>query len=331
MIGTIRESVGSVFSGIKETIGGMIGTIRESVGSVFSGIKETIGGMIGTIRESVGSVFSGAKETIGGVVGTIRESIGSVFSGIKETIGGVTGTIRETIGNVFSGVKETIGGVIGTIRERIGSVFSGIKETIGGVWNGLKETVGGLFSGAKEMFSGIFGKKNGNRAARPGLRSETQTKAGKQALDDSTAQKVVTGQETESAFHSDMQERGLEMSMDPTFGPSLMSRQTEWMDSRSGMQKAKANPVNGKMAVMAAAMMMNLDAGWAQSPDKVAMTEPEPLRSAAVEQVVPGKPAGRQFAKFCDKVEIILPQGTPEEHVDILLNELMRRINDAVE
>ncbi|MCH5243410.1 MAG: hypothetical protein J1F29_00730, partial [Lentimicrobiaceae bacterium] len=55
------------------------------------------------------------------------------------------------------------------------------------------------------------------------------------------------------------------------------------------------------------------------------------LQPATLEQKKHERLAALQFAKFCDKMEIILPQGTPQEHVDILLNELMRRINDAVE
>ncbi|MDE6694536.1 MAG: hypothetical protein K2J57_01735, partial [Bacteroidales bacterium] len=56
----------------------------------------------------------------------------------------------------------------------------------------------------------------------------------------------------------------------------------------------------------------------------------EPIQPTAAEQAATGNRIQRMFQKFCDKVEIILPQGTPEEHVDILLNELMRRINNAV-
>ena len=56
----------------------------------------------------------------------------------------------------------------------------------------------------------------------------------------------------------------------------------------------------------------------------------EPIQPTAAEQAATGNRIQRMFQKFCDKVEIILPQGTPEEQADILLNELMRRINHAV-
>ena len=54
------------------------------------------------------------------------------------------------------------------------------------------------------------------------------------------------------------------------------------------------------------------------------------IQPTAAEQAATGNRIQRMFQKFCDKVEIILPQGTPEEQADILLNELMRRINHAV-
>ena len=38
-----------------------------------------------------------------------------------------------------------------------------------------------------------------------------------------------------------------------------------------------------------------------------------------------------RFEKFCERVEINMPQGTTDSQVDYLLSELMRRINDAVE
>lgn len=41
--------------------------------------------------------------------------------------------------------------------------------------------------------------------------------------------------------------------------------------------------------------------------------------------------AGIYVAKFCDKVEINVPAGTTERQVETILDELMRRINDAVE
>ncbi len=40
--------------------------------------------------------------------------------------------------------------------------------------------------------------------------------------------------------------------------------------------------------------------------------------------------ATARFERFCDRVDIHLPAGTPGEQAELLLNELMRRINDAV-
>ena len=61
----------------------------------------------------------------------------------------------------------------------------------------------------------------------------------------------------------------------------------------------------------------------------------EPVRPASRIASVE-RPAGREgktvsFAKFCDRVEITVPAGTTSDQVETILNELMRRLNDALD
>ncbi|MDE5703737.1 MAG: hypothetical protein K2H70_02820, partial [Bacteroidales bacterium] len=87
------------------------------------------------------------------------------------------------------------------------------------------------------------------------------------------------------------------------------------------------------MAVTASASMPLAAQVVPVSPAPVELSRPAPLAIAPVERPEARGNGGKtvQFAKFCDKIEITVPAGTTSGQVDAILNELMRRINDAVE
>lgn len=95
--------------------------------------------------------------------------------------------------------------------------------------------------------------------------------------------------------------------------------------AQSGANIEAVRPV---AAPIAASTIMPVAAQWDANI--------EAIRPAVAPIAAIDRPAAREgktvnFAKFCDKVEINVPSGTTREQVDTILNELMRRINDAVD
>ena len=91
--------------------------------------------------------------------------------------------------------------------------------------------------------------------------------------------------------------------------------------------------VGGPIASLSAAglaMGMNVMPVQASEATQLNMEQPRVL-SARTENTPSETRTGARFEKFCDYVEINLPQGSTGEQAELLLNELMRRINDAVE
>ena len=94
------------------------------------------------------------------------------------------------------------------------------------------------------------------------------------------------------------------------------------------------------VAKIAACSALLLSSGQATTgmPVPAPYPMPHPLQMPVIQPVngtaaqagrKPGNAA--RFEKFCERIEINMPQGTTDSQVDYLLSELMRRINDAVE
>ena len=97
----------------------------------------------------------------------------------------------------------------------------------------------------------------------------------------------------------------------------------------SNVKESVSGPI-ASLSTAGLAMGMNVMPVQASEATQLSMEPPRAL-SARTENTSSETRTGARFEKFCDYVEINLPQGSAGEQAELLLNELMRRINDAVE
>ena len=229
------------------------------------------------------------------IFSTLADRLETFWNGFKNTareaFGKAKETVSHTVTNVVNNVRESVGNVFSNVKETVTNVVGNIRESVGNVFSNIKETGSGLWSKLKESGSGLFSTVKESFYGIFGRRK----KGDEQEKDEAVPVSAI-----QQEYLSEMQKATM---------------QTAVLENRSGLHSE---------------MQREMQTEPVQAMQLLADGEVRQLQPAAVEQVIPEKASVRQFAKFCDKVEIVLPQGTPEEHVDILLNELMRRINDAV-
>ena len=97
----------------------------------------------------------------------------------------------------------------------------------------------------------------------------------------------------------------------------------------NNVKESVSGPI-ASLSTAGLAMGMNVMPVQASEATQLSMEPPRAL-SARTENTSSETRTGARFEKFCDYVEINLPQGSAGEQAELLLNELMRRINDAVE
>ena len=244
---------------------------------------------------SVADTFNKMKETAGAaitnVVVNVKERIGGVWNNLKESANGIWNNFKENAGGIWENLKESAGNIYSNVKETFTNVVSSVKERIGGVWNNLKENAGNIYSNVKETFSNVVSSVKERIS---GVWNNIKESAGNVF---SNVKETFTNvkESLGGIFHNEATSEIQEATLQPAVSeiPSGLRPKLQ--------TKAKTDEVNI-----------------------------EPIQPTATEQAATGNRIQRMFQKFCDKVEIILPQGTPEEQADILLNELMRRINHAV-
>ena len=288
-------SVADTFNKMKETAG-------AAITNVVVNVKERINGIWENLKERAGGIWNNLKENAGNVFNNVKETFTNVVSSVKERISGVWNNLKESAGNVFNKVKETFTNVVSSVKERIGGVWNNLKESAGGVWNNLKESPGNVFSNVKETFTNVVSSVKERIG---GVWENLKESAGgvwnnlKETADNvfsNVKEKFTNVKESLGGiFHNEATSEIQEATLQP-----------EVSEIQNGIQpRLQTRTQNDEVNI-------------------------EPIQPTAAEQATTGNRIQRMFQKFCDKVEIILPQGTPEEQVDILLNELMRRINNAV-
>ena len=97
----------------------------------------------------------------------------------------------------------------------------------------------------------------------------------------------------------------------------------------NNVRESVSGPI-ASLSTAGLAMGMNVMPVQASEATQLSM-EPSRALSARTENTSSETRTGARFEKFCDHVEINLPQGSAGDQAELLLNELMRRINDAVE
>ena len=199
--------------------------------------------------------------------------------------------LLDFLENFTASVADTFNKMKETAGAAITNVVVNVKERIGGVWNNIKESAGNIYSNVKETFSNVVSSVKERISGVWNNLKESAGNVFSNVKETFTNVKESLG----GIFHNEATSEIQEATLQPAVSEIQSS-------------------IQPRLHTETQTDAVNIDS----------------IHPTAAEQAATGNRIQRMFQKFCDKVEIILPQGTPEEQADILLNELMRRINHAV-
>ncbi len=351
-------NIGVVFSTIWDN---GIKPVVDRISEAFRTVVDGIVGAFNWCRDGIVNAFNWVWEKVSSVFVWIRDTAASVTAWVADKFSWLIQPIMEVFSKIANFVRDTFdkikNGIIGTI-EGIKSFFSGK-----GFKSGRDAWKSGLQKGTEsfqkdhpdtrqDMSSDTMTVPAVADMDVPDIAKDTATASGMTGPKVSGSGTVdlnnVKGSTDYAAVSARLQPKafaglgggvhGAEKaagnlpevsSSQPTLPelPSFIDEQPE--DKTYSLLQRIANDVS-KMAAgitIAALPAMPL----AAQPSVAPAPQVQPV-TAAWQQPDPrnGK-AGTYVAKFCDKVEINVPAGTTERQVETILNELMRRINDAVE
>jgi hypothetical protein len=141
------QGVLGTLEGVTNITNGLGNTFHPgSVGSVFHGVFQIVGGIVETIGSGIGGLLQVGGQWLSGVVSgipvlrNIVQPIGDVIDGV----GAVLGDVFNGIGNIVNDVGEGIGGFVNAIVGGVVSVGRNIGEAFGAL---AKGNIGGFFEG----------------------------------------------------------------------------------------------------------------------------------------------------------------------------------------
>ena len=244
--------------------------------------------------DKMGDVADSMVYTVEPVMPAVQIAASDDFvSAITSGLHGFWHDMTGDWGESISAIKEQFAHVKEKISGTIGNVVSNVKESVSGVFERVKETFGSV----KESFGSVKEKIGG------------------------TIGNVVNNvKESVGGVFERVKE---------TFGNVKEKIGGSIGNVVSNVKESVSGPI-ASLSTAGLAMGMNVMPVQASEATQLHM-EPPRLPSSRVENTSSETRTGARFEKFCDHVEINLPQGSAGEQAELLLNELMRRINDAVE
>ena len=159
-LGTL-EGVTNITNGL-----GNIGK-PTSVGSVFHGVLQFVGGIIETIGSGIGGLIQVGAQWLNGVVSgvPVLRNIVQPIADILNGVGAILGDIFNGIGSIVNGiglglegfVNAIVGGVVGVFRN-IGSAFGALaKGNVAGFFEGLGAAVVSVVSAVANAVTSVLG------------------------------------------------------------------------------------------------------------------------------------------------------------------------------
>ncbi len=339
--------------------------VWESTKAVFHNIGVAFGMVWDNGLKPVFQGIGGAFQKLWNGVKSICNGIKNLFVGLKNTVVNVFARVIEPI----RGILEKLKGVFRTAFDRIVEWMSRPFKWIQKLWNKVFkndkfEDIGEAYKSGAQKGSESW-KKDHPDAAAP-TASEVQQAGGTAAMATSgSMQQAATAKGTSATVDlanvkasgdyaaiaarlSPKSFAGLgggntlsapaiptpEAMTEPAV-PALPSFLEEPQDETLPLLRQIANNVSkiaaGITIAAMPAMQLAAQPVWPM-PGTPASITVAPVNPVKPEQAQ-GDDAARtvRFDRFCEKVEINVPAGTTRDQVDVILNELMRRINDAVE
>tara|TARA_Y100000289_G_scaffold49106_1_gene49714 strand:- start:16169 stop:18322 length:2154 start_codon:yes stop_codon:yes gene_type:complete len=132
---------------------GFFPKLTQSVGNIFTSVKDGITGVatniasgVGNAASTIGNAFSSAFSAVGGVIQSGLASIGIT----SESLADAWSTIKDTASNFVGAIKDTVVAVGSEIGGVLSNAFSFVKDGISNAASSLMTGVGNVLSGAKD-------------------------------------------------------------------------------------------------------------------------------------------------------------------------------------
>lgn len=316
-----------------------IKTMFQNVGILFgniwnNGIKPAVDGIAGAFRtafEAVAGVFSRIAGGIRNAFNAIRNMATSVIRSVYEKFAWLIDPVVRVFRRVADGVRDMFDGII----DWIGRTFEGVKSWLKGqgfqsgaeAWERGRQK--GAESWAKDnpdtgkavpppMPQDAVLPEAGGIVPMSGIQSATSSPAGTATTVDLNNVRGGGNYEAIVSRLSPKRFAGLgggSMQPKPVAGPMAAGT-----DNRKEMPSFLEVVPQQEISLL---RQIAQHVGQIAAGITIAALPVTPVQAVTKERT--------RFEKFCERVEINMPQGTTDSQVDYLLAELMRRINDAVE
>lgn len=139
---TAKTFLQGIWTAIKGIFTNTLNTIKNTVTTIFSGIKSTIMSIWNSIKSFFNTILNGIKSIFMSIWRSIASFLDNMFTSI-------TGLVRS----VWNGIKNFISAVLNAIANVIKSIWTGIKNTVSTILNGIKNVIETIWNGFKNTVS----------------------------------------------------------------------------------------------------------------------------------------------------------------------------------
>lgn len=345
---TMFYNVGVFFTSIWESgikpvadfIGTAFRTVTDGVVSAFNWVKDNIVGVFSWVWEKVSGIFNQIKSLATSVVSWIADKFSWLIDPIVRVFDKIGNFVKATFDKIKNGIVGTVEGIKSFFQGK--GFKSGRDAYMSGMQKGseswandhpegqsTKRTETALPVSGTGMFqpNGMAQSKNPIGSGMPQGGMMTTIPVDLNNVKGSTNYAAVAARLQPKTFSGlgggragTLDIKGIPEAVSP-------SQLSSFLDQPEVQKKGFLQKIAHDVAKMAAGVTI-----IAMPPVPVHATGGPipPVLSVKASSGISDENRIIHFEKFCEKVEINVPQGTTDSQVDYLLAELMRRINDGV-
>jgi hypothetical protein len=173
------KSVGSVFHGIFQIVGGIVETVGSGIGGLLQVGGQWLRGVvkgvpvlrnivqpIGDVINGIGAIFGDVFNGVGSIINDIGVGIGGIVDGIVngvvsvvKNLGGALGALfRGNIAGFFEGIGSAIGSVVTAVANVVTSaltaVGNAVSDAVSAVGNAIGDAASAVGNAVSDFFSG---------------------------------------------------------------------------------------------------------------------------------------------------------------------------------
>lgn len=138
---TAKTFLQGIWTAIKGIFTNTLNTIKNTVTTIFSGIKSTIMSIWNSIKSFFNTILNGIKSIFMSIWRSIASFLDNMFTSISGLVRSVWNGIKNFISTVLKAIANVIKSIWTGIKNTVSTILNGIKNVIETIWNGFKTTV----------------------------------------------------------------------------------------------------------------------------------------------------------------------------------------------